>query len=149
MRDIKMLATIRHINIRKQGEEQEILAIDIKLRGTVSAELVDHLACSGLNEGAVLNGFWQSTDHAPTFSQIINVPFEREYRNVEIKFPGIEADSGCLKKFSFAPQESGTAELTFTANITNPPALFVSRISQLLMDTVEISLRTPQQSLIA
>lgn len=137
MKDFSVFAAIKHLNIRKQGEEQEVLAVDVKLEGRVEAWLVDDLMCEGLNEGACVHSFWlRSEDKAPSFPQLSEIGFDREYKNLRVEVLGLELNGVTIKKFRFVPVAGELAELTFQMSVTEPPPKTVDLLaSQLTAST--------------
>lgn len=137
MKGFSVFAAIKHLNIRKQGEEQEVLAIDVKLEARVDAWTVDDLMCAGLNEGACANTFWLSSeDQAPSFPQLSEIGFDREYKNLKVDVLGLELKDAAIKKFRFKAVKGGIAELVFQMSIAEPPPKTVDLLaSQLATQT--------------
>lgn len=150
MKDFDVHAQIKHLNIRKQGEEQEVLAVDIKLNAEVFAHVLDGLMCEGINEGSAHDSFWSgpADNTEPAFPQLGDIPFAREYRNVRAKLLGFEVDGCVLKKFSFVALSGHRADLTFSLAITEPPAKMIDMLASALADSVLIQFSAPQGDLL-
>lgn len=148
MREFGGMAEIKHLNIRKQGEEGTVLAVDVKMTMSVSASVVDDLMCEGINEGTCLSAFWLgSEDMAPTFPQIEEIGFARQYKNVRADLLGITL-SGCeIKKFRLSPRTGRNADLTFQLTMTEPPARAVDLLASALANDTWVSLTSEQGEL--
>jgi DNA segregation ATPase FtsK/SpoIIIE-like protein len=149
MKDFSAHADIKHLNIRKQGEDQEVLAVDIKLRAELRAEVLDSLMCEDMNDGLADATFWmRSEDRAPVFPQLGEIGFSREYRNVQAKLCGFEVHGCTLKKFSFRALAEAKAETTFSVTITEPPPKLIDTLASMLADSVLIDFSCPQGDLL-
>lgn len=149
MKDFTAHADIKHLNIRKQGEDQEVLAVDIKLRAELQARVLDSLMCEDLNDGLAEGTFWmRSEDKAPVFPQLGEIAFSREYRNVQAKLCGFEVYGCTLKKFSFRALPEGKAETTFSVTITEPPPKLIDTLASMLAEAVLIDFSCPQGDLL-
>lgn len=149
MRDFQVFADIKHLNIRKQGEDAEVLAIDIKLQANVPAQMVDDLMCEGINEGFCIGSFWlKSEDGAPAFPQLGEVPFDRDYRNLRVKVLGLELEGVSIKKFRFKAIAGEKAELTFQATVEEPPAKTVDLLASQLASMTIFEFCQPQADLL-
>lgn len=144
MQDFTANAQIKHLNIRKQGEEQEVLAVDVKMTAEISADVIDAIMCDGLNEGAALHCFWMQSDKSPMFPQIGEVPFSREYKNVRAKLADFTIEGVTLKKFSFVPMKDERGDLTFSMAVTEPPAKLIDTLASMLADSLLVQFSCPQ-----
>lgn len=132
-------ATIRHINTRKEGpEDDKNLAVDIKLNGTVSAD-VWHYFHEGLRDvlytdvGAAKNGLMESIGFAHSVRNCTLTILERTFHGVE------------AKNFKVRPTDTWTADLTFSVSI-DPSGDDIGLLAEYLQEEVAVKLE-PQPDL--
>lgn len=150
MQDFKVNAEIKHLNIRKEGEEREVLAIDVKVTATVEADLVDSLMCEDINDGDALRCFWLENETRDVrFLNMGEVKFTREYKSVKVDLLEMELIGCKVGKFSFAPMSGGRALLTFSFSAKEPPAYAVDRLASMLGQDIDVAFTMPQGDLFA
>lgn len=150
MQDFKVSADIKHINIRKEGEEQDVLAIDVKISAIVDAELVDSLMCEDINDGDALRCFWLENDTRDVrFMNVGEIKFQREYKSVSIQLIEMELTGCKVGKFSFSPMSDGRAHLTFSFSAKEPPAYAVDRLASMLGQDIDVLFTMPQGDMFA
>jgi len=148
MQDFEVSVEMKHINVRKEGEEKEVLAMDLKMSAIVEAELVDSLMCEDINDGECERCFWLPDD-APRFDNVPDISFTRSFGSVSVDMMMLSF-SGCkLSKFSFKPMKGRKAELTFQVSIKEPPAMAVDRLASMLMNSMPAKFWMPQGDLLA
>ena len=140
---------ILHLNTRKEGEERDRLAIDVKVQATVDAEFIDELICGGvLSSGDALRAFWTENEHGePRFLMLDEIKVHREVKgvNVELFSRGMY---GCkISKFKFLPCAGHTARLTFSIQLHEPPGQVVELLASMLALEVPLKMSVPQGDL--
>lgn len=126
-------ATLRHLNARKEGPENEtVLAVDLKFEAEVPAsvlaafepELVEPLF---LDSGAVRN------------IQMGPLTFTSTLRHYRLKAIGTWFSDVELKKFAFQPKDGRLFVMTFGASF-KPSGDEVARFAEYLAESIEIDL---------
>lgn len=128
--------TIEHVNVRKQGpEDDKFLALDVKL----SVKNVAHEICAYF-EPAIVDFLWIKGNDGLIVRNMFLEPL-RFFNIVEgasaeiggMSFLGVEA-----KKFSIQPKDGGVVDMIFSVTILHPTAEEVSKIARLLQDDLSI-----------
>ena len=132
-------ATINHLNIRKEGpEEEKELAVDVKFVGRTDASL-----CDFFDERLRDFLFQDETIARPMRMEPIGFTNEIERCDLELldqRFTGVK-----LRKFKIVPKDGGEIELTFTASF-QPLRDEVAVIAEFVTEAVQVIAR-PQPSL--
>jgi len=130
------LATILHLNIRKDGpDDEKALAVDVKMQGTVNGRR----ACEYFDAGLYDFLFDESKIIRNTMLEPIG--FANVIENAELSIAGIEFASVKLQKFKVqAKKDGGVVLLTFSAAIT-PNGSDVAIISEYMADEVDVIAR--------
>ena len=129
--------TIEHINVRKQGpDDDKFLALDVKL----SAKAVSREIC-GYFEPALTDFLWfQGSEDKLIVRNMFLEPL-RFFNVVEgasaviggMSFLGVDA-----KKFNIQPRDGGVVDMVFSLTILHPTADDVSRLARLLQEDIGI-----------
>lgn len=146
--EIKTVAQLKHINVRKEGpEEDKVTAIDLKLTGRVPSDFIDTLMVPD-DEGGMTPtmAFWDQ-DGDPRFLSMKEVGIYREVMNVTANVEGLELTGCKVSKFSFRPLEQYQAELTFGVSTSNFPSNTIAVLAEQLHEVLTIQLWTPQGDL--
>ncbi|HVL77608.1 MAG TPA: hypothetical protein VM406_16460 [Noviherbaspirillum sp.] len=132
-------AEIKHLNVRKEGpEEDKVLAIDIKLQCTTSANMLDFFH-EGMKEvlftdaGAKKNLMLKPIGFMNT---VLNCDFEL----LGQRYGGVE-----VGKFQLEPKDGNQVVMQFSISI-QPTGDEVARISEFVMDEIDITIE-PQPEL--
>lgn len=150
MQSFEAEVEITHINVRKEGEEKETLALDLKMSMMAEAGLVDSLMCEDLNDGEAERCFWMANEEGtPRFEQMDDVKFTRSYSNVNVEVMMLVLESCKLSKFSFKPMKGRKAELLFQVAIKEPHPMAVDRLASMLMNSMPAKFYQPQGDLLA
>ncbi len=128
------LATIRHLNVRKEGQEGEkALAVDVKFEGVAVGELchyfderLHHLFFDVSASGAIARGAFLEP-----------VGFRNELEDCLLTVEGIEFHGVKLKGFKLLPVDGGMVTLTFTASF-QPTANEVAVLARKVADEVSV-----------
>ena len=126
-------ATIKHLNPRKEGpEDEKALALDIKLCGTVPADLWDYFH-EGIKEalytdaGAAKNALMEAIGFNHAVSNCTMEILEQRFHGVEVS------------KFKLKPKDGWKAELTFSVTIS-PDSNEIAQFAEFLQDEVSLVL---------
>jgi hypothetical protein len=132
-------ATIKHINVRKEGpEDEKILAVDVKIEFHQVAKDI----CNYFDE-ALIDFLWMGS---PEALMVRNLFLEPVKYIIEIRDAIVTIDlktyNGCkLTKFSIQPRESGFVDLVLSAALF-PTAGQISNLADLVQDGAHISIET-------
>lgn len=150
MKDMGCYAELRHINLRKEGpEDDKSPAFDLKLQAMVTAEFIENLMLGdGEENGSVVASFW-SEDGEPKFLSLEKVAIDRQVHNVMGTVEGLELRACKLKGFSFKPRGILMAELTFSVSTNDFPSNAVAVLAELLQEQVSVSMKAPQGDMFA
>lgn len=146
--NIKTVAQLKHINVRKEGpEEDKVTAIDLKLTGRVGSEFIDRLMVPD-DEGGMTPtmAFWDQ-DGDPRFLSMKEVGIYREIQNVTANVEGLELTGCKVSKFSFRPLEDYRAELTFGISTSSFPSNTIAVLAEQMHEVLSVHLWTPQGDL--
>lgn len=132
-------AEIRHLNIRKEGpEDEKILAVDIKFQCTAPATMFDFF-----DEG--LRSVLYTDVGAVKNLAISPIGFTNTVMNCDLTILGQRYGSVEVGKFSLKPKDGHQVEMTFGISI-QPTGDEVARLSEFVMDEVDIQIE-PQPEL--
>jgi hypothetical protein len=134
------VATIKHLNVRKEGPEDErILAVDVKLE----IKHIDRRLCAYFDEA--LEAFlWRGESDAliarNTFLAPVSYGNEISSANVRI---GMDSFVGCdVRKFSMEPQDGGVMTLACSVALY-PSTSDVSSLAKLVQEETSVSIEGP------
>lgn len=132
-------ATIKHINPRKEGpEEEKILALDVKLNATVSADLWDFFH-PGLkpviytDAGGVQNVLMEA------------IGFNNMVRNCTVNINKCQFHNVDVKNFKMRPKDGWKADLTFSVSV-DPDGNEIAVLAEFLQEEVAVVIE-PQREL--
>lgn len=130
------LATILHLNIRKEGpDDEKVLAVDVKMQGTVYGDR----ACAYFDAG--LYDFLFDESGIIRNPMLEPIGFANVIENVDMTIAGIDFASVKLQKFKLqAKKDGGQVMLTFSAAIS-PNGGDVAIISEYVADEVDVTAR--------
>lgn len=150
MKPFHYMVGIDHLNIRKQGEDQATIAIDVKVSGNFPADVLDDLLCAGINEGAALAALWNA-DGAPEFKTIESLQINRQFGGMTVRWPSVGLEwTGCtLKKFAANAWEANSATLSWVISVTDPPAKSADLLATVLKEQTWLEVFQPQLDLVA
>lgn len=137
--EYKGKAEIKHLNVRKEGpDEEKVLAIDVKLQCTTSADMLDffHEGIKGVlftDAGAVKNMMLKPLE-------FLNTVLNCELEILGHRYFGVD-----VGKFQLKPKDGNQVQMTFQVSI-QPSGDEVARISEFVMDEIDISI-LPQPQL--
>lgn len=134
------LATIRHLNVRKEGpDDEKILAVDVKL----SIKKVDRRLCGFFDEA--LEAFlWRgNTDALIARNMFLSpVTYFNEVTGAKVQI-GRQTYLSCdVKKFALEPFDGGVMTLTCSVSLY-PNSSDVSELAKLVQDEEHIVIEGP------
>lgn len=134
------LAGIKHLNVRKEGPEDErVLAVDVKLE----FKGVDRRLCAYFDE-ALEPFLWRGNTDAliQRNSFMAPVVYMHEITGATVQIAA-ERYHGCdVKKFSIAPRDSGVFDLTCSVSLY-PSSSDVSALAKLVQEDASASIEGP------
>ena len=133
-------ATIKHLNVRKEGpEDEKILAVDVKLE----IKRVDRRLCAYFDDA--LEAFlWRGDTDALITRNVYLVPvaYANEIRDASVTI-GMHSYNGCdVKKFAIEPRDGGVMTLTCSVALY-PNSGDVADLAKYVQDEVSISIEGP------
>lgn len=130
-------ATIKHLNVRKEGpEDDKILAVDVKLE--ISG--VDRRLCGYFDEA--LEAFlWRGDTNALIVRNMWLVPvaYGHEVKSANVQIAGVDFVGCEVKKFSIHPRDGGVMNLALSVSIY-PSSNDVSKLAGFVQDEVSVSI---------
>lgn len=146
MHEFDSAVEILHLNTRKEGEEREKLAIDVKVQTKVDADFIDELICGGtVTKGDAHKAFWTENDHGePRFLSIDEMKILRDIKSVSVTLFEREILGCKVGKFKFRPCAGHTASLTFSIQMYEPPGQIVELLASMLALEVPLKMSVPQ-----
>ena len=132
-------ASIEHLNIRKEGSERDILAIDIKLAGdTTSTVLASILGCGK----AQARHFWnvKSEEKAILFNGISKVLAWNELDNCEVIIGERKFKGARVRRFSFQPQPGMVIKLECQVTVSDIHDSDVSYLCEHIRDDINVTI---------
>lgn len=110
-------ATLKHLNIRKEGNEEDaIAAIDLKIECECAAGVLIPLL--GADRAPV---FWHDNpDQDVLYHGLLEIKCSAYYEDHDLHFCGLDFKGVKLKNFSFTPTPKKNIELVFSASIKSP-----------------------------
>lgn len=130
-------ATIKHLNVRKEGpEDEKILAVDVKLE----ISQVDRRLCAYFDEA--LEAFlWRGDTNALIVRNMWLVPvvYGHEIKSANVQIEGIDFVGCEVKKFSIHPRDGGVMSLALSVSIY-PSSNDVSQLARFVQDEVAVSI---------
>lgn len=145
--DIRSLAVIKHINVRKEGpEDEKSTAFDLKLSGRVSADLIDQLMCLDEEAGRAKLAFWDA-DGIKKHTLLETISFYRRIEHAEADIFGITLKDCTVKSFSFVVIDDFQADLTWSVSSKDWPSNTLAILADQLHEAVHVHIYTTQGDL--
>ncbi len=131
--------TVKHLNIRKQGpEDDKILAVDVKLSGCVATgPWLRELFLPIVEDDSQFQGDLESLlwmddeDKNLRFHGIREFKSTRTFRSCTLKFAGLDLYGDC-SKFSLEPLAGQRGEITFSISVSDPGTIVVSVLAEMV-----------------
>ena len=134
------IATIKHLNVRKEGpEDEKILAVDVKL----DIKSVDRRLCAYFDE-ALESFLWRGDTNALISRNAFLVPvtYMNEISSASVSI-GEHQFHGCdVKKFQMAPLDGGVMTLTCSVALY-PNSGDVAELAKFVQDDVQVTIEGP------
>lgn len=134
---IDSLATIKHLNIRKEGpEDSKVLAIDIKF-GDASANMALLSRILGSDcEATAKASFWDD-EGAVRFSGLDPITSWCVIEGCAVKIGGLQL-VGKVHKFKTRMQSEWKMELEFSVTVTDPPSNATPILAEYVQDDIRV-----------
>lgn len=137
---VKGVATIKHLNVRKQGpEDEKVLAVDVKME----IKQVDRRLCAYFDE-ALEPFLWRGDTDAMIVRNIWLSPviYGHEITGATVTI-GNETFLGCdVKKFTLEPRDGGVMNLTLAVSLF-PSSNEVSDLAKLVQEDAHVEIEGP------
>lgn len=137
---VQGVASIKHINVRKEGpEDEKVLAVDVKL----SFKQVDRRLCDYFDD-ALQSFLWRGETDALIVRNPLLMPvtYGNSISSADVQV-GSQKFSGCdVRKFSIEPADGGVITLTCSVSLY-PSASEVSDLAKLVQDEDRVSIEGP------
>lgn len=134
------VATIKHLNVRKEGpEDEKILAVDVKL----SIKSVDRRLCAYFDDA--LEAFlWRGDTDALIARNAFLIPVRycNEINGANVSIGGNSYSSSDVKKFEIEPQDGGVMTLTCSVSVF-PNSADVSDLAKMVQDETNVTIEGP------
>lgn len=134
------LATIKHLNVRKEGpEDEKILAVDVKLE----IKGIDRRLC-GYFDDALEAFLWRGNTDALIARNAFLAPvcYANEISSASVTI-GNHSYSGCdVKKFAIEPRDGGVITLTCSVAVY-PNSDDVSDLAKMVQDEAHVTIEGP------
>lgn len=145
---INQKATLTHINVRKEGKDEErVTALDAKFSATVPAQALQPIVG---NESVreVVSAFWDP-DGEPRFLALSEIRADGiTAREMEVNLVGMRILEGCsCTKFRFTPAPGQTAELVWTLHVQDPPGSLLPLLATYLGEETTVRIEPLQGDL--
>lgn len=135
---IKHNASIKHINVRKEGEEgNEALALDLKLQ----FKGLDRRLCAYFDDALEVFLWRGDTDALIARNQFLApVQYGNFVRGADVEINGRGFTGADIKKFSITPKDGGVIDLVCSVTIGLIVSGDVAFLSNLLQDEIGVKL---------
>lgn len=144
---VHSLATIKHLNIRKEGPDKEkVLALDIKLADCNCS--MDTLArILGANSWTdVRTAFWDA-DGEPRFLGLEPISSWSNIRGCTVEMLGITMRGAQVRKFKVRINGQESAEMELSVSVTSPPEKATPILAEYVMESVTVKITVEQGEL--
>jgi hypothetical protein len=140
------LATIAHINIRRAGEEDGEVSVDVKFSvGDVPASAA--AAAMGAESASAVTDSLFYPDHEDAerparFLALAGIACTAQWRGKHtLKLSGVESvRADKVGKVTLIPRAAGMFDATFSVSIDSPPHGYIEALSGMLQDSTKITL---------
>lgn len=134
------LATIKHLNVRKEGpDDEKILAVDVKLE----IEKIDRAICDYFDD-ALIPFLWRhETNGLIARNAFLNpIAYMNEITGAVVKIASRHFVGCEVKKFAIRPRDGGTLDLQCSVSIY-PGANDVAELAKRVQDGVRVDIEGP------
>jgi hypothetical protein len=138
------VATIKHLNVRKEGQDDEkILAVDVKL----AFEKIDRAILGYFEPDGVLPGFLWRGDPAADALIVRNaflcpLDYMHQITGAAVKIDGGWSPGSDVKKFVISPRDGGLVDITCSVSIF-PSSTEVADLAKNVQDGARVEIEGP------
>lgn len=139
--------TIKHLNIRKEGtDDDKVLALDVKISGVICG--VDLLVklLGGDSAATVMMCFWDA-DGTRRFFGLDPVSSWASFEDCWVDISGVMLPVARVHKFKAELQDEWKASVEFAITVTDPPENAAAILCELVQDVVSVEVLKVQQEL--
>jgi len=134
-------ATVEHLNIRKEGSDKDVLAIDVKVNGETGGKvLAQILGCSDKQA----TGFWdlKSEEQRATYTGVTEIDTWTEFETCTVKI-GIKQFRGAkVRRFKFKPINHHMLDLTCSISLSDIHDKDVAYLCEQMKEDVAVSIES-------
>lgn len=144
---IKSNGTIKHLNVRKEGpEDDKVLALDVKIGGAIcGADLLRRLL-GGDSDEIVRMAFWRE-DGSRLFFGLEPISSWACFEDCWVEISGVELAVARVHKFKAELKDEFRAALEFTITVKDPPENAAAILVELVSDVVNVEVVKAQGDL--
>lgn len=134
------VATIKHLNVRKEGpEDEKILAVDIKLEFSK----IDRVICDYFDDAMALFLWRHETAGLIVRNQFLHpVEYMNQITSASVTIEGQPFHSCEVKKFAISPRDGGQVDLTCSVSIY-PSSSDVADLAKRVQDGATVLIEGP------
>lgn len=141
------LATIKHLNIRKEGpDDEKVLALDIKLAGCNCTLSTLARIIGADSEHDVRLAFWDP-DGNQRFLGLEPIQSWSAIRGCTVEMLGITMRGAVVRKFKVSINGDAAAEMEFSVSIVDPPEKATPILAEYVMEDVTVKITVEQGEL--
>jgi hypothetical protein len=130
--DIDTLGTLKHINIRKEGKSEKILAVDLKLVAEISADAL-------IEFHPTLRSWLWDPDGNPRFNTLIDsIDLLGTLNDHAVKVNDITVSECALRKWKIEALPKNMVNVAFVASFKPPAPGVVARLADLVSERVSL-----------
>jgi len=141
-------ATVEHLNIRRSGKEgDDIVAIDVKLSGTVEARALAPAA--GAEPEDLINALWEEggNEFQPKLLGVSELTTWGTFKNHLVAFGHASGVFGEIKKIAIKPigGQATQADTVFTVTVDNPSDDLTNVLVDHIKSEVSVKVEAPPE----
>lgn len=144
--DINMLASIDHLNIRKQGpEDDQVLAIDVKMSAEVDAQPFAN-ALAPDQPDKFLDAFFDG-DGEPRFLALSEIQTWVDFSDHKVKIGSLHPVICDVKKIRFRCRGDRVLDVAYSVSIEEPSRSMIEYLAEQIRELVRVQINGQQEEL--
>ena len=132
---------VTNVNLRKEGAEHDILAVDVDVNGEVPGSVAGELlGCSNRDAKELL---WHQDieGHPARMTGITAITSWAKFENCNLEIAGMKFDGVVAKKFKLKPVGGGALHLSMQIQISRIPDEHVGRLGECVRENTDVYVR--------
>lgn len=131
--NIETLATLKHINVRKEGSDEKILAIDVRFNCQIPSDVL-------IEFHPTLRTMLWTQDGEPRFNRLIeSINLIGQFSDHEIKVGGVEISDVTLRKWAVAALPMDVVDVDFVATFHPVSGQTLALLSEFVSEQVKLT----------